>query len=89
MDNLDSKQMYHKLVIEASNESTEIWLGDDEGHFVQKGVSVLNTSLLPGNYIVQFGLGSDAYPIKLDNDKKITESQITNGSSCIRPVPNI
>ena len=81
--------MYHALKIETSNENTEIWLGDDEGHFVQKEVGVLNTSLLPGNYIVQFGLGTDAYPIKLDNEKNITESQITNGPSCIRPVPKV
>ncbi len=89
MVKLDSKQMYHTLIIKASNENTEIWLGDDEGHFVQKEVGVLNSSLLPGNYIVQFGLDSDAYPITLDNDKNITESQVIIGPSCVRPVPKI
>ena len=83
--------MYLTLIIEASKKQTEIWLGDDEGHFVQKEVGVMNTSLLPGDYIVQFDLNDDslAYPVKLDKDLQLIESVIIKGPSCVPPIPEI
>jgi len=83
------KKTYRNLVIEASSPETEIWLGDDEGFFVQKEVGVLDTSLLEGHYIVEFGLGSTTCPIHLNADVRYTEEQIKKGPSCPRPVPNI
>jgi hypothetical protein len=49
---------YCKLTIDAGVSDIEIWIGDDKGNFVQKGVGFLETSLLPGKYTVEFGLGN-------------------------------
>jgi len=32
------KPVYYELVIVAASAATEIWLGDDGGHFVQKEI---------------------------------------------------
>ena len=89
MDNLESKKNYIDLVIEAKSKTTEIWLGDDEGHFVQKDIGVLKTSLLSGNYTVEFDLGTNTYPIKLDKAKNISEFQLLKGPTCVRPIPKV
>lgn len=67
MEDLDSDANYFDLQITADAPTTEIWLGDDEGHLVQKEVGELQTSLMPGDYIVEFGLGTVCYPIHLRN----------------------
>ena len=81
--------VYYELVIEAPSQSTEIWLGDKEGHFVQKDIGLLRSSLLPGDYTVEFALGSSTYPISLRQASRYTETKITAGPSCPRPVPNL
>jgi hypothetical protein len=43
MTTTEEKTKYHSLVIGASAPHTEIWLGDDIGHFVQKAVGTLRT----------------------------------------------
>src|SRR6266704_3272223 len=43
------KAVYYKLLIVASSPATEIWLGDDAGHLVQKEIGELRTDLLPGD----------------------------------------
>jgi len=45
----EAKPVYYELVIVAASPATEIWLGDDDGHFVQKEIGTLRTSLLPGH----------------------------------------
>jgi len=64
---------YHKLKIVA-NEPKDIWLSDGEGFLVQKEDEVMDTSLIPGNYFVEFGLGNKRYPIKLDGDLEFKQS---------------
>jgi len=64
---------YHKLKIVA-NEPKDIWLSDDEGFLVQKEDGLMDTSLIPGNYFVEFGLGNKQYPIKLDGDLEFKQS---------------
>jgi len=86
VDSADTELKYHSLVIEASSKNADIWLADDNGHFVQKGKGVLSTSLLPGNYVVEFTLGSTVYPINLNQPLQLTEQKIKSGSSCQRPV---
>ena len=81
--------VYYELVIEATSQSTEIWLGDNKGHFVQKDIGLLHSNLLPGDYTVEFGLGSSTYPISLRQASRYTEAEITAGLSCPRPVPNL
>ena len=44
MEKSKAESVYLDLVIEAASESTEIWLGDDDGYFVQKGVGMLCSS---------------------------------------------
>lgn len=83
----DADSEYLELVIEAESQSTDIWVGDSDGHFVQKEVGVLRTSLLPGHYIVEFGLGSVTYPIRLTEPRYYTEAQLMAGPTCPRPVP--
>ena len=81
--------VYRTLVIVATSRETDIWLADDEGFLVQKESGVLDTELLEGRYVVEFGLGTTTYPIHLSADVRYTEEQITSGPSCPRPVPTI
>lgn len=64
-------KIYRTLVIEASSPDTDIWLGDDEGHLVQKDTGTLNTHVLDGHYTVEFGLGTTTYPIHFDGRRSI------------------
>ena len=78
---------YYDLVIVAESPDTEIWLGDDEGHFVQKATGTLSSSLLPGMYIVEFGLGTPQYEIDLSADRHYTERQLTADAFTPRRMP--
>ena len=80
-----TKAQYYKLAIVAASPATEIWLGDDAGHLVQKEVGKLKTSLLPGDYIVEFGLGTSPYAIRLDKALRYTQAQLEAGPTCVRP----
>jgi len=84
-----AKPVYYDLVIFAASPATEIWLGDDHGHFVQKEIGVLRTSLLPGRYTVEFGLGSPPYPIHLANASRYTQAELAAGPTCSRPIPKL
>lgn len=86
MADLRNDARYYELIIEAESQSTEIWLGDSEGHFVQKEVGLLQSSLLAGNYTVEFGLGTTTYPICLERASRYTEAELKAGPSCPRPV---
>lgn len=81
---VDNKQ-YFQLKIDGTSSEVEIWLGDDGGHFVQKEEGVLDTSLLPDDYTVEFGLGTQCYPIKLREDTQLTQNEIEAGPTCERP----
>jgi hypothetical protein len=81
--------VYFGLLIVATSPGTEIWLGDDEGHFVQKETGTLETSLLPGDYTVEFGLGSQTYPIHLDKASRYTQEELETGPTCVRPMPEL
>lgn len=37
-------------------------------------------------YTVEFGLGTPVYPIHLDTDLNITQTQLASGPTCQRPV---
>lgn len=56
---------YVKLVIEAKNPETDIWVADDEGNLVQKEIGRMDTSLMPGNYVVHFGLKNEGMKFSL------------------------
>ncbi len=84
-----AKPLYYELVIFAASPATEIWLGDDEGHLVQKEIGVLRTSLLPGRYTVEFGLGSSPYPIHLAKANRYTQAELATGLTCSRPIPKL
>lgn len=89
MGEVRQKQKYHKLVIVASSPETDIWLADDAGHLVQKERGELKTSLLPGDYVVEFGLGTTTYPIHLAKASRYTQAEIASGPTCPRPVPRL
>lgn len=80
------KQHYVKLEIIASSPTTEIWLGDTDGCLVQKSVGTLKTGLIPGAYVVEFGLGTPVYPLQLDQDHSTTQEALARGPTCARPV---
>lgn len=80
-----SRGRYFKLRITADSPTTEIWLGDDGGHLVQKEVGEMRTSLLPGDYFVEFGLGTSCYPIPLRAKMSTTQRDLESGPSCKRP----
>ena len=73
MSTVIDESEYFDLVVLATSPGTEIWLGDDEGFFVDKGVGTLETGLLAGRYIVEFGLGTTTFPIDLTQDTRLTE----------------
>ena len=83
------KPVYYELVIVAASATTEIWLGDDGGHFVQKEIGTLRTSLLAGDYTVEFGLGSPPYPIQLAKASRYTQAELAAGPTCSRPIPKL
>lgn len=64
---------YHSLKITATNPK-DIWLSDDEGNLVQHEDVLMDTSLIPGDYFVEFGLGNKQYPIKLDKNLEFKQS---------------
>ena len=74
------------LEIVASSSETEIWLGDTTGCLVQKAVAKLKTGLIPGDYVVEFGLGTPVYPIHLDKDHSTTQAELLAEPICARPV---
>ena len=76
-------------MIAASRPETEIWLGDDEGHFVQKAVGDLRTSLVPGDYVVEFVLGTETYPVALWAPARYTQADLEAGPLCRRPIPRL
>jgi repressor LexA len=79
-----SEQSYRRLIIRASPR-TDIWLADDDGHLVQKERGTLDTSLIPGRYVVEFGPGTQTYPIHLVKDSEYSQAEIEDGPSCPRP----
>ncbi len=84
MNDKKPQSPFVSLTIAASSSDTSIWLADDKGHLVQKAVGRLDTSVLLGNYVVEFGLGSTTYPIALDAPTALTEKEIEAGPSCPR-----
>lgn len=80
----DRDSRYHRLIIRASPH-TDVWLADDKGFLVQKERGTLDTSLLPGRYVVEFGLGTQTYPIHLVKDSEYSQAEIQAGPSCPRP----
>jgi repressor LexA len=78
------ERVYHRLVIEAQPH-VDIWLADNGGHLVQKETRKLETRLLPGRYVVEFGLGTQTYPIELSEDSSYTQAEIEAGPKCPRP----
>jgi hypothetical protein len=84
-DLFDNDRTYFDIEIKGNTSETEIWLGDDAGHLVQKEVGALQSSLIPGDYVVEFGLGTTCYPIHLNENSHYTQSEIEAGPSCERP----
>ncbi len=64
------------LVIVADAPDTDIWLGNDHGHLIQRATGTLTTSLVPGEYTVEFGLGSFPYPIRLEQSSRYRQSEL-------------
>ena len=88
-DHAENHAVYCDLTIVAASPTTDIWLGDDHGHLVQKEIGTLATSLLPGDYTVEFGLGSTTYPIRLTESRHYTQQELAAGPTYPRPVPRL
>ncbi len=78
---------YFKLEIVAKSPGKDIWLGDSEGYFIRKETGTLSTGLLPGKYVVEFGLGTAQYEFELFTDSQFTEAELTANESIPRRVP--
>jgi hypothetical protein len=63
---------FSDMVIYASEIGIEIWIGDDEGNFVQKGQGILKTRLRPGKYTVSFGLNGEKREVELKPLMRVT-----------------
>ncbi len=89
MPKSEAEPVYYDLTIVAASSGTDIWLGDDAGHLVQKAVGTPETSVLPGHYVVEFGLGTAPYPIHLARSSRHTQQELAAGPTCSRPVPGL
>ena len=89
MSKAEVEPVYYELVIVAASPTTDIWLGDDDGHLVQKEIGTLETSLLLGDYTVEFGLGTTPYPIHLARSSRYTQAELVAGPTCSRPIPKL
>lgn len=85
--NAAGEHTFVELVIEGSDPETEIWLSDEHGYFVDKATGSLRSRLLRGDYVVEFGLGTRCYPLRLQDHCHTTQSAIEQGPSCERPRP--
>lgn len=85
MANQASSRDYHRLQVEADAPDTEIWLGDQAGFLVEKAIGRLDSRLMPGEYVVEFGRGGPCYPVSLDAPLSLSEREISAGPSCPRP----
>lgn len=83
---LQTKKQYYRIEILSELPQTAIWLSDLDGCLVEKSIGKLDIGLMPGDYSVEFGLGTTNYPIHLDTDLHITQTQLAAGSTCLRPV---
>lgn len=77
---------YFTLKIVAASTTTNIWLGDMDGCLVKKSVGIMELGLMPGNYVVQFELGTDCYPIFLDAACDTTQAELIAKGRCEAPV---
>lgn len=84
-----AEAVYYYLSIVATSPATEIWLGDDDGHLVQKETGKLKTSVLAGHYTVEFGLGTTPYPIHLVKASRYTQAELAAGPTCSRPISKL
>jgi hypothetical protein len=75
------------LVIFADAPDTEIWLGNDHGHLIQRATGTLKASLVPGDYTVEFGLGSFPYPIRLEQSTHYRQAELVSNYGNPRPKP--
>jgi hypothetical protein len=89
MSGPDSERVYHRLLIRATDPDTDIWLADNQGFLVQKEIGVLDTRLLPGDYAVEFGLGTAPYPIGLTGDLTFQQAELEKGPTCARRIPHL
>ena len=71
-----AKPKYHRLIVVAAEPTTEISIGDDHGHLVQKECGRMDTSLLPGSYTVEFGRGASQYDLELSADVRLTQAEV-------------
>lgn len=85
-DDFDEGRSYLAIEVRGQSPETEIWLGDDAGSLVQKEVGVLRSRLIPGRYVIEFGLGTTCYPIDLFENLRLTQREIELAPSCERPV---
>ena len=89
MSKVNAKPVYYELVMVATSPTTDIWLGDDDGHLVQKEIGTLETSLLPVNNTVEFGLGTPPYLIHLAMSSRYTQAELAAGGTCARPIQRL
>ena len=89
MSKAEVEPVYYELVVVAASPTTDIWLGDDDGHLVQKEIGTFETSLLPGDYTVEFGLGTTPYSIHLARLSRYTQAELVAGPTCSRPIPKL
>jgi hypothetical protein len=76
-----------RLVIVADAPETDIWLGNDHGHLIQRATGRLEAALVPGDYTVEFGLGSFPYPISLEQSAEHRQSELVANYGSPKPGP--
>jgi hypothetical protein len=85
VQNFPLSSEYLALEIVSKTLRGEIWVGDLQGCLVQKATGTLNTSLLRGDYVVEFKLGGTCYPLSLQCSLQTTQAAIEQGPTCVRP----
>jgi hypothetical protein len=66
-------ECYRSLQIKAFDPKTIIYVADEENNLVQQEIGYMHTSLVPGRYLIYFGIKSVPRKIDLVTDIKIEE----------------
>ncbi len=66
-------ETHKKLKVITKKPETEVWVADEEGNLVSKSVGGYDERLLPGKYIVSFGLKGKRHLVELSPDFDETE----------------
>ncbi len=68
-----SGRTHHRLLAVAKDPSTEVYVADEKGHLVVKGIGKVDEMLATGYYDVHFGIKGQLHNVRLSCFREIKE----------------